>query len=176
MEVLLLFRALLLSGFICASLYWSDWPNWRIYYPSMLFVMLVNLLASYLSYHHTLWFFQPDALITTHTALNLLSTFSVLPLTALLFLSRFPAGRLKHRLCYITGWVVVYAAIELADGQLGGISYRNGWSLWHSIFLDCVMFPLVALHHHRPLPAWLLTGLTAAGIMIGFGFTDAPMK
>lgn len=175
MEILIFFRVLLLLGFICSSLYWVDWSKWQIYYPTMLFVITVNLVASYLSYHHTLWLFHPDPLVTTHTVLNLLSTFSLLPLTALLFLSGFPSGRLKQ-LIHITCWIVLYAAIEFVDEKLGGISYLNGWSLWNSVFLDCAMFPLIALHHRQPLLAWFFTILVAAAVLIAFDFINADMK
>ena len=175
MEHFMIFRAVLLLGFLFAAWYWGDWRNWRNYYPTMLFTMLVNITASYLAYHHLLWVFAPDRLITTHTVLNIVNTFTILPLTTLLFLSHLPKASRRKQCYYIILWILLYGIIETLDHQQGGITYLNGWSLGWSVLLNCTMFPILAIHRNHPLIAWLITFLVAWLVIINFNFLAAEM-
>lgn len=176
MDQFMIFRMILLLGFIFAAWRWADWRNWRNYYPTMLFTMLVNITASYLAYHHLLWVFAPDKLITTHTVLNILNTLTILPLTALLFLSHLPKTTRLKQCYYIIQWIILYGIIEFIDQQQGGISYQHGWSLGRSVLLNCTMFPILAIHRHHPLVAWLVTFFVAWLVIINFNFLAAEIR
>lgn len=176
MDKFLIFRTGLLLGFLFAAWRWGDWRNWRNYYPTMLFTMLVNIMASYLAYHHLLWVFTPDHLIKTHTVLNLFNTFTILPLTTFLFLSHLPRTTLLKQCYYIILWILLYGIIEAVDQQQGGITYLHGWSLWWSVLLNCAMFPILAIHRHHPLIAWLITLLVAWLVIINFNFLTAEIR
>lgn len=172
----LVFRVTMVGCFLFAVWRWGDWRRWRIYYPTMLFAISVNLFASYVSYHHDLWIFNPDALVRSHTVVEIISTFVIMPATVLVYLSNFPAAGRVLQGAYVLAWVAVYSALETADTLLGGISYANGWSLAYSYLFDCAMFPIFSLHHSRPLLGWLATLAMAAYILTAFGFWGTEMK
>jgi hypothetical protein len=174
--VLLLFRIGLSAGFLLAAWRWGDWRRWRLYYPTMLFAATVNLAAAYISYHHPLWDFNADAFVGSETTVEMLNSLFALPVTVFAYLSRYPAAGPLRQARYILVWVALFAAVESLDTYLGGICYFNGWSLAHSIVFDCVMFPILRLHHLRPLAAWLATLAVGAFIIVVFGFTAAEMK
>ncbi len=173
---ILLFRSVLLAGCLLAVWRWGDWRRWPRYYPTLLYVMVANLMAGYITYQHPLWDFNADALATSETTVELLNTFIALPAATLVYLSRYPAAGPARRAKYVLAWIALFAAIETADTLLGGISYFNGWSLTHSILFDCAMFPIVRLHHVRPPFAWLASLVLAAYILAAFGFSAAEMK
>ena len=173
---ILLFRVLLLSGFLFAVWKWGDWRNWRKYYPSMLFVSVVNLTVAFLLYHHPLWLFKPDILASTHTVVELFNAYLVLPATTLLFLANLPAGGRGRQYAYLGFWVLIYGAIEGIDSILGGISYYNGWSYSYSVIFDCVMFAIIRIHYEKPLLAWLISMLFTVFIVFVFDIFSAEMK
>ncbi|MDR7867106.1 MAG: CBO0543 family protein [Sporomusaceae bacterium] len=174
--VILLFRIGLLAGFLLAAWRWSDWRRWQRYYPTLLFVMVANLAAGYITYHHPLWDFNADTLAVSETTVELLNTFVLLPTATLVYLSNYPAAGPARQARYILAWIALFATIETADTIVGGISYFNGWSLAHSVLFDCVMFPIVRLHHLRPPLAWLASLAVALYILVAFGFFSAEMK
>lgn len=175
--LILLFRVCLVGGFLLAAWRWGDWRRWEVYYPTMLFTVTVSLFASYVSYHRPLWIFNPGALVRSHTGVELVSTFMIMPATVLIYLSNFPAGGRLPQGLYVLAWAALYAALEAIDTLLvGGISYANGWSLAHSCLFDCVMFPIIRLHHWRPLWGWLAALAVAAYVLTAFGFWVAEMR
>lgn len=176
MEQFMIFRAGLLLSFLFAAWRWGDWRNWQNYYPTMLFTMLVNITASYLAYHHLLWVFTSDKFFTTHTVLNIFNTFTILPLTALLFLSHLPRTTRLKKCLYIILWILLYSLIEAVDQHQGGITYQHGWSFWWSVLLNCTMFPILAIHRHHPAIAWLITFLVAWLVIINFNFLTAEIR
>ncbi|MBG9589795.1 hypothetical protein [Cytobacillus firmus] len=60
------------------------------------------------------------------------------PVTILIYLYRFPGGKLIKKLLYI-------------------LKYDNGWSLKWSILFNAVMFTILRVHHKRPAAAWGLS-------------------
>lgn len=126
---ILLFRSGLLAGSLLAAWRWGDWRRWPRYYPTLLYVMVANLLAGYITYQHPLWDFNADALAASETTVELLNTFIVLPATTLVYLGNYPAAGPLRQTGYVLAWVALFAAVETADTLLGGICYFNGWSL-----------------------------------------------
>lgn len=174
--LIFLFRVVMVGGFLFAAWRWGDWRHWRDYYPTMLFVTTVNFSASYISYHHPLWIFNPGALVSSETVIEVISTFVVMPATVFTYLSNFPAASRARQGAYVLLWVAVFAALETADTLIGGISYANGWTLVHSYVFDGAMFLIMFLHHRQPLLGWLATLALAAYILTAFGFWGAEMK
>ena len=171
-----MFRIALLACLFLAVWRWGDRRRWRRYYPTLLFVMVVNLAVAFITYHHPLWDFNADALALSETTVELLNTFVSLPANTLIYLSNYPAAGPVRQVRYILAWVLLFAAIEAADTLVGGITYFNGWSLGHSALFDCVMFPIIRLHHVRPPLAWLASLAVALYILVAFGFFSAEMK
>lgn len=171
-----IFRIVFLLIIIIATFYFGDWRNLKRYYPTMLFVMAVNLSSCLLTYHHDLWYFPPDSLVKTNTVVEMLNSYISLPSTAFIFLSNYPSSRGLIQYAYIALWVFIYSMIELADYIVGGISYHNGWSWQISTLFDFALFSFTRIHYSRPLWAWGLTFILGAIILIVFNFSSAEMK
>lgn len=94
--------------FLLAAIRWGDLRNWRKYYPTVLFMIIFNLLYQVLGSQHPLWLFEKSWPFPNHTISSLVVTFTVFPATVLLYLSHFPATRLFKAVSYILLWNVVY--------------------------------------------------------------------
>jgi len=173
---ILIFRIVLLLAFIIIAYFLGDWNNLEKYYPTILFVMVVNVTASFLTYHHTLWNFNPDYLVKTYTIIELLNSYIVLPCTVFVFLSNFPPFSNILQYTYIGLWIIIYSTIELLDSMIGGISYQHGWSWQISTLFDCAIFSIIRIHYIRPVWAWGITFLLGAAIVTIFNFSSAEMK
>lgn len=174
--IILVFRICLLSGFLISAWKWGDWKNWQKYYSTILFVMVANLSAGYITYHHPLWIYNNDILFTTETSIEYLNTFLALPAATLLYLSKFPLAGIARKCVYILLWVVAFSAIEYIDTRLAGLSYSNGWEWKYSIVFDCFMFFIIRTHYVKPLWGWLIAAIMAVFILTTFNFFSAEMK
>ncbi|HEX9062127.1 MAG TPA: CBO0543 family protein [Clostridia bacterium] len=132
---------------------YSDWRNWQKYQPTMLLFSLGNMLYNFVYHDRYLWKMNPD--VTCHHTMEVILTVTVFPLTALLFLSGFPAD-LKKKLIRISRYILIYIAAEYILLKLGRIEYHYGWNIWWSLGWDCMMFPVLAIHHRKPLLAFPL--------------------
>jgi len=173
---ILIFRLVFLLAIMIALFFFGDWKNLKKYYPTMLFVMVVNLTVSLLTYHHVLWNFPPDYLVKTNTVVEMLNSYFALPATVFIYLSNFPSSKTTHQCVYMTFWVLIYSVIELIDYIIGGITYQNGWSWKISTLFDFAIFSFTRIHYSRPLLAWILTFFLGTIILILFNFDSAEMK
>lgn len=176
MWLVLLFRVCLLSGFLLSAWKWGDWKNWHKYYATILFVMVVNLSAGYISYHHPLWIYNDDAIFTTEMSIEYLNTYLALPAVTLVYLSKFPLTGIASKCAYMLMWVIVFSTIEYIDTRIAGLSYSNGWEFKYSIVFDCFMFLIIRTHYIRPFWGWLIAIVVAAFILTTFHFFSGEMK
>lgn len=177
MWTLSIFRIIMVLGFFLSAWRWGDWKNWEKYYPSMLFVMVVNLTFGYVAYNHPLWIFNQDAIVKNETIVEFVNTYVALSLTTLIYLSQFPRNGFLPKLLYMLWWVFIYGSLEFIDAKItGGISYDNGWSWVHSVLFDCVMFPTIRIHYVSPFWGWVISIISAIFILIVYDFRLADMK
>lgn len=137
---------------IIIALKWGDWKNWQKYHTTMLYIAMCNLLYYFVYYGHWLWQYKPDFLVN-HVIADVLSTFIIVPLTGLIFLTDYPdtvKGQLFRNIKFIT----IYILFEMAYYLHGIFVYNYGWNIWWSLAWNCMMFPLWALHHKKPLTAY----------------------
>lgn len=156
--------------FLVAALLWGDWRNWKQYYPTILFFLLGNFIADYITYNHPLWEFESPLL--KNTLSNVFVAFVAYPSTVLLFLPHFP-DKWNKQIVYVLEWVMLYSMLEFISYRLGFFSYHNGWTIWWSILFNCALFPLLRLHHKNPLIAWIITSIMTIIILL---FFDVPFK
>lgn len=176
MAYILAFRIFMFMIFILAAWRFGDWKNRAKYYPTVLFVMVVNLAASFITYHHALWYYNPDALVRTQTALELINSFVMLPSATFIYLSRHPLTDNGRCFGYMLLWVGIFSSFEYMDKTIGGIAYKNGWSWQISTLFDIAMFSIIRVHYTRPFWAWLACLVITAIILIVFNFESAEMK
>ncbi|HWR07132.1 CBO0543 family protein [Sporomusa sp.] len=178
MLLILLFRVLLLSSFLITAYKIGDWKNRQRYYPTILFVMVVSLAESFATYHHVLWNYNPGLLVKTHTTVEFLNAFVLLPSVTFIFLSKYPFnGTRFYQSGYITLWVLIFSSIELiAHYIIGSISYKNAWSWSASFILDIALFSITRLHYSRPVWAWVFSLIVAITVLIVFDFRSGEFK
>lgn len=137
---------------IFAVFYWGDWKNWQRYYPTILYMITGNLLYNFLKGEHHLWKFEAN-LFLNHMTIDLLYTFVVFPCSVILFLTHCP-DRHREQFLHFLKWIFIYAAIEWSGYRLGYISYYHGWNFLWSLFLVCIIFPMLKLHHIKTSWSW----------------------
>ena len=169
-----MFRIILFTTFIYTTYKWSDWRNWRLYYPSVLFFIICSLLYNLLYYNYPLWKFEPlpiiERLLPNNTLISITVSFTIFPCTTLLYLSHLPKG--KKELIYMLTWVLFYTLIELISIPCQAISYHNGWHLGYSIIFNIITFSILRIHHKRPLVAW---GFVFIAIVIISAYFKLPL-
>ncbi|MBI0577931.1 hypothetical protein IEC97_11235 [Neobacillus cucumis] len=135
----------------------GDWRNWRKYYSTLQYLLIVVFLVNILTHNHRLWFFHKTLIIPNHTLIDLAIAFTNLIPIALLYLSRYPdKASLIRRLAYITFWVVVCTLIETMFLFLKEITYHYGWNFGWSVVTWILIFIGLRLHYTKPLCAWML--------------------
>ncbi|MET3695904.1 CBO0543 family protein [Bacillus oleivorans] len=147
--------------YIIAAWKWGDWKHWRDYYPTILFLVIGDLLYQFMLHDYSMWEFVPVGLQQfniTHTHVAIMEMVFKYPSTILLYLGNFPNSRFK-RIAYIGLWVIIYSTEEWFKMMQGSMIHVNGWSMHWSILFNVVMFTLLAVHHRRPLLAWVFSGL-----------------
>ena len=141
---------------------WSDWKNWKLYYPTMLFYIIGNLTEDIITCKKPLWLYYGSTSIDRLA--DYLFGFLIFPCVVILFLSRYPKGRMKQ-LAYLCAFIAVMSFVEIVLYSHGEIKYYNGWNLWWSILLYVGVFPLLRLHYKNPIWAWvILFALVAGGV------------
>ena len=172
------FRVLLLFSFLITAIKLGDWKNWQKYYPTILFVMVINLASSFVTYHHILWNYNPDIVVQTQTTVEILNAFALLPAATFIYLSVFPFGGSKiYQAGYIALWVLIFSCIELiAHYIVGSLSYKNHWSWFNSFLFDIVLFSITRLHYSRPAWAWGVSLIVTVIIYFCFGFSNGDFK
>ncbi len=156
---------------ILAAMKWGKGKNWREYHPSMLFISTGGLLYEYIVQDNTLWKFHPDFLYG-HEMVVIVYAISTMPISIFLFLSHFPEKWLQ-RILYIFVWSGIYISVEWILHMFDRISYQNDWTLLYSFLFDLVMFSVIALHHNKPLPAYILSLFIIIFLIAQF---DIPFK
>jgi hypothetical protein len=147
-------RLLFAFLYLIASWCFGDWRNWRKYYPTILFVIIVNFATCILTYNHSLWYFEKTLFMPNNTLINFFISFTSFPL---IYLSQYPfKSRPSWQLAYIAFWVVLSVLFEGVFLLTKLITYHNGWNFGWSILVWLNMFISLRLHYTRPLWAWLL--------------------
>lgn len=144
---------------------WGDWKNWKLYYPTILYIIVGDLACNILTYDKPLWSYNIPPF--NHSLVNLFVMLFIYPCTVILFLSHYPE-KIYRQLIHVSLWVFVYISIECAVYFMGGYIYNNGWNLGWSFLLDSIMFPLLYFHYKKPLWVWPISIATAFAVSLIF--------
>ena len=131
----------------------GDWKNWMIYYPTILFFILSNIVCVLLIYNHPFQFYESGILNRTFSDLFICIT--VYPSTVMLFVPNFPK-KITKIITHILFYVAIYTIAELIAVKLGYFTYHNGWNIWYSLIFNFTLFPVLILHYKKPLYAWVI--------------------
>ncbi len=155
--------------FIFCCWKWGDWKNWKVYYPTILYVILVDFLTNFLTAHYPLWEFNYK--IVNHTLSDIFIAFTVFPSTVILFLSHYPRKPIRQAF-HILLWAGLYILLEALCTWQGLFLAQNGWNLWWSSGFDVMMFVMIRLHYQKPLLAW---PISAALITVALYILKLPI-
>jgi hypothetical protein len=148
----------------------GDWRNWEKYHSTMAYITIGGLLYEYITGQNSLWLFHPDFLYNQKITVIVYSVLTM-PLTVLIFLSRYPEDVLKKQAFYITKWICVYTLVELVLLWTGRISYQHGWSIYYSVLFDIMMFIMLRLHYKKPLLSYGISILIIIFLIYWFDIT-----
>jgi hypothetical protein len=166
--------------FLLVSLKLGKWRNWQQYYPTVLFIVVGNLLYCFLFKEYPMWRFEhtfEEKVLPTRMSIDLLKTFTSFPILTVIYLSLFPEERnLVNYMKHILTWTVIFAVIEYVSKLLGMISYHHGWNMWWSLLFDFTMFTLIAIHYKRPILALILSGLFTLCLWNIFGINFSQLE
>lgn len=157
-------------SFVLAALKWGDLRNWKLYYPTILYFGIGDLVYNFLTCNNPLWVYESP--IFHHTFSDLLIIATAFPSFVLLFLPYYPDKFIKQ-IGYIAIWVFITSTLEYISYSLGYFSYHNGWSVWWSAVHNCIAFPLLRLHYKKPLLVWPISVVLAIGTLLYF---DLPFR
>ncbi|WP_339146758.1 MULTISPECIES: CBO0543 family protein [unclassified Sutcliffiella] len=160
---------------IFAAWRWGDWRNWKKYQSTILFFILLDLLYNFLTYNYTLWQYEPTSLIPNHTLNNMIVMFIFYPCIVLIYLGRYPSGKVKQG-AWIIFWAAFLSLIEFINNKAGLITFHNGWNIKWSIFFYLYSLPILRLHHKRPLLTYVLAVLITIGLLWIFKVPISKMK
>lgn len=149
--------------FLLIALKFGKWKNWKQYYPTLLFMVVGNLLYSFLFKDYPLWRFEhtfEKDVLPTRMSIDLLKTFTSFPILAFIYLSLLPEeGTFRTYIKHLLTWTVLFFVIEWISEKFGMITYHHGWSMWWSLGFDFSMFTLLAIHYKRPILALILSAI-----------------
>ncbi|MFD1361058.1 CBO0543 family protein [Lentibacillus salinarum] len=141
----------------------GDWSRFHKFHATMLYITAMDLLYFFFTFDYPLWTFHSNIGISGRV-LDLLHAFIVLPLTVIIFLTKFPDA-FMNKCFYTAKWILLYIVFEWGGYYLGAIDYHHGWSIgWSSLFV-LVMFPMLRLHYKRPLLTYGLSAITIATLL-----------
>lgn len=171
------FQIIFMLIVVVATWKFGDWRNWNLYYPTILFILLINFVYNLISYNFPLWEYESPLLKTTGS--DLLLNLIAFPAVIILYLTYFNKILLrqnKYITLYILSWVAFYTLTEWFSYKLSFFSYHNGWNIWWSLFFNCIMFPMMWLHHKRPLWAIAFVSVFVVFIVTYFNIPFSSMK
>ncbi|MFX3617131.1 MAG: CBO0543 family protein [Sporolactobacillus sp.] len=157
--------------YILAAVIWGKWRNWKTYYPTILFVIVWDLIYNCLLINYPMWQFIPigpeHVILPVHTLICFYSMLTLYPAWIILFLSHFPQqNRFWRRAGYIILVAVILTVIEIFDHYLfHSISYYHHWNIGWSFILDLLMFLMISVHFRHPLAALMLSAVSLLGFL-----------
>jgi hypothetical protein len=162
LKLSLVFFFILVSAWPIITYKSGAWRKWKLYYPTILFFCVGNLLGFAVFHHYLLWEFKSNVL--SHVTIDFIQMIFIFSCTTILFLQYYPE-KLTRQILYTLVWVCIYSIIEYFFHSLGGIVYNRGWSIWWSLVHNIYQFILLRIHYKRPILAWILA-FTALGIIM----------
>ena len=168
-------RLFVIIVWVLAAFKWSNWKNWRLYYPTILFYIVGNFIYSFLTYNYPLWELVSVSGKTTFPTMQ--AILIAWPSSMLLYLSLFPKTKdWGPRIGYVLGWSLFYWLNELVLSWFGYYRYSNGWNVWWSLGFNVVMFPLLKIHYEFPPFAWILAIIIGVSVIWFFHIPISSMK
>lgn len=164
-----MFRIILASIFLICCWKWGDWRNWKKYYPTILYYILLDFLYNMLFANYSLW--EYGGLFPNHSLNDIFVAIIMFPCITLLYLPYYPKKIDKQ--VYILFSAILLTTMEAVAFAFGLIKYYHSWNIWCSAAFWVATFVVLILHHKKPLIALPITTL---GIIIVVVLTKLPIE
>lgn len=141
---------------ICTFAYYkSNWKGWRNYQSTILFLIAGSFMMHLITYNYLLWDQSSD--LGGNLINDFVVTLFAYPPVVMACLTNYPFEKGIIKKCiYISYWVLTWTLTEGFLYLFGSYHYEHGWTLWKSMLLDYVLFPMLVIHYTRPLLAYVL--------------------
>lgn len=155
----------------------SDWKNWKLYYPTIIFTIALDFASTILTYNYSLWYFKGTLFLPNHVLTDMWMKLVFFPPLIIIYLSHYPYQKtLMNQGVYITLWSFFWGIVEGFYVLVGLTTHHNGWHMGWSAFVWVLMFIGIRLHHTRPLLTWVLCGVFAVFLIIYFNVPINKLK
>jgi len=152
---------------------WGDWKHWKLYYPTILFYNIGALTENIITRNKCLWLFYGSYPIDRLA--DYIFGFLIFPFIIIVFLSNYPKGILKQTF-FTLAFITFMSLVEVILYSTNELTFYNGWNIGWSILLYIGVFPLLRLHHRKPLLALLALIILTIGGSIYFGIPLISLK
>ncbi|UII55257.1 hypothetical protein LS684_16590 [Cytobacillus spongiae] len=147
--------------------------GWKDYHSTLLYIATCNLLYNCLTEDYKLWKYNAD-FFENHIMTDLLYSFIILPIVALLFLTNFPNEvERKKKGIYVLKWVIACLLTEALFLSFNRLELMHGYKYWMEIFFYTTMFLMIRLHTKKPLATYFLSIIIIITLIQLF---DVPIK
>ncbi|WP_405083770.1 CBO0543 family protein [Priestia megaterium] len=163
--------------FLIGAWRFGDWRNWKNYYPTILFLIIVDFGISILLYEYPLWKFEKSLFFQNHTIIDFFIVLTEFCPMILIYLYRYPFQlRWFWQVGYIGIWSIFWIIVEGVFKFTNLISYHNNWNFFWSCLVWIFMFLGLLLHYIKPIWAWLLCFSCTAFLIIYFHIPVSQWK
>lgn len=171
---------LFLLTYVVVGWKYGNWENFSRLYPTLLFLIIGDLLYQFLFFDYSMWMFHPVGFIDewfglNHTMIALGRMIIQYPVTIALFLGRMKANK-KNQLFSVILWVGIFSIIQMMFHIMGGLTYQNGWNYAWDCAFTAMLFSMLLFHHKKPFFAWVLTVLIVVGLWLIFDVPFTVLK
>ena len=168
-----MYRIIMAVIWIISCCKWGNWKSWKLYYPSIQFLIIGDLTCNFLLYNKPLWAYGGG--IWNHTFADLFEAVVIYPCLVILFLTHYPQ-LIKKQIIYILCSVVIFTSYEGVSVLFGEFFYYDGWNIGWSLLLNCGLFSILGLHYKRPLLVWPISMVLAFVILYIFKIPFSIMR
>lgn len=158
---------ILMAIFIVITYKCGEWRNWKTYYHTILFLVAGDLMYYYVFSDNRLWYAASPNLSSKQ--IELLWKIVLYPCIVLILLPWYlKCKSFKNQVGYTFLWILVFSILELVVLKFKFIYYGNGWSYYWSVVFYSIMFPILIVHHFKPLLAIMLSAICGIVALIIF--------
>ncbi|MCZ8517459.1 hypothetical protein O9H85_34975 [Paenibacillus filicis] len=149
------------------ALRYAKWSKWREFYPTILYIVMLNLHYSYIVKTSPLWKYKSS--LIPQEMLDIIIIFIVEPSMTILFLSYHPL-QWRRIFLYWAAWIIAFSITEYIFFLTDRMDYFRGWNMGWSVIFYIIMFPMLYLHYKKTPVALLLSIPFTIGFMWIFDY------
>lgn len=165
-----MFHLIVILAILILSIRYGKWNRWEAILPTIYYFCFFNMFYQYIAFSLDMVWMLKRTFISMFIT-DVLYTFIAYPCLVLIFLTNYPENK-RLKILHYGKYIAVSVILESFARKLGYIDYYNGWNIWWTAFFYVTMYPMVRLHHIKPLKAIPLSMMIVVFYLIIF---DIPV-